>query len=29
LVLENQLLLKKDQPKIKANENWKQEFELD
>ncbi len=29
LVLENQILLKKEQPKIEKNETWKQEFELD
>ncbi len=29
LVLQNQLLLKKDQPKTEQNENWQQEFELD
>ena len=29
LVLENQILFKKDQNKIKKNENWRQEFELD
>ena len=29
LVLENQLLIKKDQPKIEGDENWMQEFELD
>ena len=29
LVLENQILFKKDQNKIKENENWRQEFELD
>ena len=29
LVLENQILFKKDQPKIEKDETWKQEFELD
>ena len=29
LVLENQILYKKDQTEIKKNENWMQEFELD
>ena len=29
LVLENQILLKSEQPKIERNEKWKQEFELD
>ena len=29
LVLENQLLLKHNQPKLETNEKWKQEFELD
>ena len=29
LVLQNQLLLKKEQPKIQKNEEWMQEFELD
>ena len=29
LVLENQILYKKDQTKIEKNENWMQEFELD
>jgi len=29
LVLENQLLLKIDQPLLEKNEKWKQEFELD
>ncbi len=29
LVLQNQILLKKDQPKIEKDETWKQEFELD
>ena len=29
LVLENQLLIKKDQPKIEGDESWMQEFELD
>ena len=29
LVLENQILYKKDQPKIEKDEFWKQEFELD
>ena len=29
LVLQNQILFKKDQPKIEKDETWKQEFELD
>ena len=29
LVLENQILLKKEQSKIQKNETWKQKFELD
>ena len=29
LVLENQVLLKSEQPILDNNENWKQEFELD
>ncbi len=29
LVLENQILFKKDQPKAEIDETWKQEFELD
>ncbi len=29
LVLQNQILLKKEQPKTEKNEKWKQEFELD
>ena len=29
LDLENQILFKKDQPKIEKDETWKQEFELD
>ena len=29
LVLENQLLIKMEQPKTEINENWKQEFTLD
>jgi len=29
LVLENQLLLKEEQPQRNQNENWKDEFELD
>ena len=29
LVLQNQILLKSQQPKTETNENWKQEFELD
>ena len=29
LVLQNQILLKKDQPKVEKDETWKQEFELD
>ena len=29
LVLENQILYKKEQPKVEKNESWKQEFELD
>jgi len=29
LVLQNQILLKTDQPKIEKDEKWKQEFELD
>ncbi len=29
LVLENQILLKNNQPKVEKDENWKQEFELD
>ena len=29
LVLQNQLLLKAEQPKDESDESWKQEFELD
>ena len=29
LVLENQILYKKKQPKFHVHENWKEEFELD
>ena len=29
LVLQNQILFKDDQPKIKDNKDWEQEFELD
>ena len=29
LVLENQILFKNEQPKIKGYESWREEFELD
>ena len=29
LVLQNQLILKNDQPKLKENKSWKEKFELD
>ena len=29
LVLQNQLLLKSEQPKMNENKNWEEEFELD